>query len=647
MLYTYSIMPLLEDSFDEIVIDIKEQVERGVSIMPLFKFVPIAEGTPLWDKIGPMCELYAKYRDALAKYNIKTGVLLQASLGHGWVLEKSPFQRYINLTDGKEANSYCPENKDFLEHLCYIMEKIAKENPSVIMLDDDFRLTRRGGGGCACPAHMKKFNDATGLNMTREQLFEHIETHTMDDEINKTFLEIQHSTLIETAKELRETVDRINPAIQGAVCATGDECNIPMVQIAKIFAGKGNPSIVRAHNGIYAPLTDREHLTQVMFLGAAAVKFFKSHGIDIMLAEADTIPFNRYAKSARFLHSQFTCSILEGMTGAKHWFTRFAAGEIKSGRAYREILAKHNNFYEKLAELAKDVKWVGVNQMICPMTYNWYKRRGTYWSYLDYYWTKLVFERMGIPVYFDYEPGNATLLEGVLANNLTEEQIEKIFEKTVLMTSSVAQVLNKRGFGKYIGVDVSEEMLIGGNEVFDMNVERFCTKQKNAKNLIPSSDNVEVLSHTYIRKGQTGGEFYPAVTRCKNEKGGNTIVYCGTPEAEFKYTEGFAFLNETRKKQFIYILKAANALPIYVDGDEEILLRAGVVADGRMLAAIINLGFDPADEINLYLENEPKKISMLMPNGEEKEVSFEKQENNIYKIDAKAEQLYPTILLIK
>ena len=36
-----------------------------------------------------------------------------------------------------------------------------------------------------------------------------------------------------------------------------------------------------------------------------------------------------------------------------------------------------------------------------------------------------------------------------------------------------------------------------------------------------------------------------------------------------------------------------------------------------------------------------------MPDSKEKDISFEKQENNIYKIDAKAEQLYPAILLIK
>jgi hypothetical protein len=174
-------------------------------------------------------------------------------------------------------------------------------------------------------------------------------------------------------------------------------------------------------------------------------------------------------------------------------------------------------------------------------------------------------------------------------------------------------MLKDRGFGEFLGVKVEDKNFTMGNEVFNKNPDYFCTRQKDSKLLVPLNNEVEELSHICVREGQNDLEFYPAVTRYKNKKGGSAVVYSGTPLAEFKYTEGFAFLNETRKKQFIEILKKANALPVYSDGDDEILLRAGVVSDGRMLVIAINLGFDPVDEINLYLEKEPKKITLLMP----------------------------------
>lgn len=647
MMYTYSIMPLTESGFDEIVEDIKGQVERGISIMPLFKFVPIAEGTPVWNKIGPMCALYAKYRDALSEFGIKSGVLVQSTIGHGWALVKTPFQRYVNLTDGQEANNYCPEDPAFAEHLCDIIEKIASESPAAIMIDDDFRLTRRAGKGCACERHMKKLNDLTGRNFTREQLWDYIDSHPMSDEINTAFLKVQHDSLIELATKIRETIDSVNPEIQGIICASGDECNLVATKTAKILAGKGNPSIVRMSNGVYAPYTDREHMARIAWHGTIASKFFKKNGIDVLLAEADTIPFNRYAKSAGFLHCQYALSILAGATGAKHWITRFATGELKSGKAYRDILAKNKGFYEKLADFAKNIRWVGANQSILPPAIEWYKRQGAYHDYLSCDWTKLVLERMGIPFYFSDEAENANFIEEKIAINFSDEQIEDLFDKTVFITSSAAEILTKRGFEKYLGVEVSDQAVTMGTEIFDKNPECCCTKQKGAKILIPFEKDVEVLSHNYVRIGQSDGELYPAVTRYKNQKGGTAIVYCGGPLANFTYTEGFAFLNETRKNQFIKLLKDADALPVYMEGDNEVLLCAGYIENNKLLVNLINLGFDTMEETNLYLEKEPEKICMLLSDGSEKEVEFTRKDTDIYSVSVSAKPLDPVVLIVK
>ena len=66
-----------------------------------------------------------------------------------------------------------------------------------------------------------------------------------------------------------------------------------------------------------------------------------------------------------------------------------------------------------------------------------------------------------------------------------------------------------------------------------------------------------------------------------------------------------------------------------------------------MLVMAINLGFDPAEQINLYLKKEPKSITMLLPDGTEKEVSFTKNDDGIFELDICAEPLYPLVLLIK
>ena len=247
------------------------------------------------------------------------------------------------------------------------------EHPSAVMLDDDFRLTVRPGRGCACERHMKLFNDATGLNFTREQLYEYVTTHPYGDPITVKYLETQRNSLVKAARAFRAALDSVDPTIQGINCTSGPETD-SVIYTAPEFAGKGNPTIVRVPNGSYAPRFTRT-ISSCMCNAARTAGKLKKHGIDVVLAETDTIPFNRYGKSSRFLHSQYACSMLEGLMGAKHWITRFVAGEQRSGKAYRKVLSEHNKFYEKLSEYSQNVKWVGANSMFVEKMYTDYSQK--------------------------------------------------------------------------------------------------------------------------------------------------------------------------------------------------------------------------------------------------------------------------------
>ncbi len=94
-------------------------------------------------------------------------------------------------------------------------------------------------------------------------------------------------------------------------------------------------------------------------------------------------------------------------------------------------------------------------------------------------------------------------------------------------------------------------------------------------------------------------------------------------------------------------MKRANVLPVYYEGDNEICLTAGYLNDGTLLVSAICLGFDPSEELTLYLEKQPTEIKMFLPDGSLAPVGFEYQENNTYAIDVKVEPMYPVILLIK
>ncbi len=227
-----------------------------------------------------------------------------------------------------------------------------------------------------------------------------------------------------------------------------------------------------------------------------------------------------------------------------------------------------------------------------------------------------------------------------------DEELLKFFEKTVVLTGEAARLVNERGLMDYTGVEVRKWK--GANlsgEDFPMYKNR-CNAQIRSQELIPQSDAVEVLSTVYhLKDGKVRQPLFPGVTSFKNPAGGTTIVFCGDPYTNFTYLEAFSFLNETRKRQLVDILKATGNLPVYYPDDMEMLLRAGELPDGSLFVATFDISLDRADALPLVVDGEVERVEQLAPTGEWKEVSFTADGNRI-EVDTPVYTLEPIILKI-
>ncbi|MBO5418145.1 MAG: hypothetical protein J6A50_06050 [Clostridia bacterium] len=631
-MYLYSIMPLDVEHADEICEDIKKQYETGVATCVLFKMTLVPEGDPPADKAGIMSEKFDIFRDKLAAMGISSGILVQASIGHGYKLDKMfPFQRYTNLTDGGLENVCCPYDEKFREHFKGVMRTLAEHKPAEIMVDDDFRLIFRGGRGCACPLHMAAFNKKAGLNLTREELLRHTEgTGEEDIRITNIFAETQRESMILAAKAMREGIDEVDPKLRGSFCACGPGAEFA-AEIGGILAGEGNAAVIRINNGMYSHpgprgLSDASFraATQITVInGEAAQKGIK---IDAILAETDTCPQNRYSTAAQFLHSHFTATILEGVKGAKHWITRLSAYEPISGKAYRKILSKNRGFYEKLSEMAPEIKWQGTK---IPMS----KRPAFGYATSpigtgEGGWQYCTLERLGIPMYFSAEEGGAVFMDGAADSRFTDDEMREMFKGVVVLAGETAMRLQARGFGEYMGVkieawkgeNVSGEILhLSGKDV---------SAQLNSRKITPlkKDDNFIEMSYAYhIPDGKTKKYLFPASTMFTNPAGGTTIVFCGTPKAELLHTIGFSFLNASRKEQFVWMLSKLGCLPVYYPEDAEVYLKTGLLPGGERIVAVFNLGLDPLEELPLVFDSHEaaiKSVSRITSDGKYESCDF-------------------------
>lgn len=642
-MYNFSIMPLDTMHLTEICDDIRDQYRRGISNLALFMVKLVPEGIPPINKAMLECEKYDLFRDELTKSGHECGILAQATIGHGYPLNNIfGFQQYTSLMTGVQIPVVCPYDAGFRDYIKNAMYTLASHQPACIMVDDDFRLLSRGERGCACPLHMAEFNRRAGTNLTREELFEIVKDTSKEENrrYKKIFEDTQKDSLIGAAIAMRAGIDAVNPKIQGSFCACGYD---PSGEIARVLAGEGNPSILRVNNSNYTASGAR-NLSEYMFRAAKQMTLL-SNKVDVYLAETDTCPQNRYSTGAQSLHAHFTASILEGVNGAKHWITRMTDFEPASGKAYRRILAKNYAFYETLSALVPKLKWLGC-KIPLPLEsgFNFNDRPN---PIIDNGWGTCVLERLGLPMYYSADAGGAAFIDNGYDYDFTDEEIYELFKGTVFLASGAADALIKRGFGKLIGVQIRDwnGKNISGEK---LNVNgKCCTGQVGAKELVISSEKTIADSYAYhIPDGKTKELLFPASTIHKNEIGGTTIVFSGTPNTEFTYSTAFSFLNESRKRQFLKMLKDSDNLPVYYPEDAEVYLKAAKTVDGNLFCAFFNLGFDILDEIPLVTDHNVNGIEILMEDGMWKEVEYRK-EGTCYTIRSKAYTLNPVMLMLK
>ncbi len=636
-MYNYSIMPLDTAHLEEICLDIERQYDEGIATLALFMMPLVPEGDPATDKAGLFCQAYDLFRDRLARDGYECGILAQCTIGHGYPLKyPSSFQSFTDLAGGERANVVCPLDEGFRAHFFDQFATLAAHRPKVIIVDDDFRLIDRKGCGCGCPLHIKRVGEIVGRELTREQIRDGLFT---DEALHDAYVQSQREALLGAAQVFRAGIDSVDPTIQGAFCICSGQENVGFgLEIGKILAGKGNKTIIRIHNARYTADGARGISSQFW---RAANDISMMREADVLLAETDTCPQNRYSTSASTLHALFTGSILEGASGAKHWITRLSSHEPKAGEAYRRVLGRHSGFYNTLSDLVPRLVRRGFRITV--------RDKETFLPPPDDLipngWLGCVLERLGLPVYFAHG-GGVLCLDGSDDAIYTDEEMLDALSGNMILSSEAAERLSKRGFCEYIGVEVRE--WTGALPSFERvcSTGRSCTCQMGIRQLIPHPDATVSSTVFHQPDGRPAEALFPGTSVYRNRLGGRVITFCGTPKAAFVYNQAFSFLCEARKEQLIELLTLCGENPVHYLGDAEVYLAAADIEgeNDSLLCAFFNIGLDVLDQIELGTERKVRQVLKLTSEGVFAEVGFVSNSEGGITVDSPAGILDPVIL---
>ena len=370
-----------------------------------------------------------------------------------------------------------------------------------------------------------------------------------------------------------------------------------------------------------------------------------SHMPDVLLAETDTCPQNRYSTSAAMLHSHFTFSILEGAKGAKHWITR-PASELNVGKAYRKKLEKYSGFYRKLASLNDSLTWLGCKIPV-PQKPK-YILTPADGSADGCGWYGHVLDRFGLPMHFSNRGEGVCFFDSGRDAFFSDDELKEFLSGKVVLDGVAAERFAYRGFGKYLGVEVKRREANAPNASGEIFYPGEPSKaQYGLRELIPLSDDVKRYSDVYhLRDGVYKDIMFPGVTSYKNELGGTVVVFAGNTDFDYNLSEAFGFLNETRKNQLVRILSDLDALPVYCPEDAEILMKAARMQDGKLLCALLDMSLDPIEELQLVIRGDVKSIARLNCNGKFENVAFTR-DGERFTLDIKVDPFDPLILVVE
>ncbi|MEA4889219.1 MAG: hypothetical protein VB070_07120 [Clostridiaceae bacterium] len=608
-LKTLHVMPLLPGYEAELAADAENLVKSGVctDIACIMTLVP--EGNPPVNKAEILGSHFLAFRKAYKGDISRLGILVQATIGHGYVPDEPSDYQKIVRPDGSPIYQMCPLDPAFQDYIREMISYLASLRPAFIMIDDDYRLLT-GRNGCFCPLHLAETGRRLGRSLTRESL---IDLLRQDSGIAHLYDDVLLDSLMRLAGIIREAMDETDPAMPGSFCTCyGDVRHAG--PIAGKLAGRGNPRVVRINNARYLSPEMRTFPVR-MYHGAAQIA---SLDADItILAETDTCPQNRYSTAAALMHAHYTGSILEGCHGAKHWITRTRTYQPASGAAYRAIFSKYHGFYETLFKAVQESKPDGYVAAALPSVSffnaapDFGDRCGS-----EKTWGALL-GVLGLPCNYARMPDLPVMLTGEDVDLFTDADLRQLMRNGLLLEGRAAEKLCRRGFAADIGV--MAEAFRGPRVSAERWGQRMLgpdTTYTILHPLEPETRAPAILLHRKSGVSETFTEIGPAATLFRNADGGRVAVLAASFGLN-NALSSFGFYEEDRKQELLELLAYICDRPIafYYPGDAEIYLKMRRFEDGRYLLAFTNLGFDPLDILPVATPYSVIMAEMIAPNG--------------------------------
>lgn len=566
-------------------------------------------------------ETLAIVRELIEYYKsngLEVMVWLGETIGHSGGKPYGDFG-YTNIRNIEEGDisAFCPMDKNFINDCCEWVKKIAKCGAEMIMLDDDFRLGRRGNMGCCCDLHMEALRKELGEDFEEKDIREKVFSGG-GNRYRDAWLKVQGDSLKNLAGKMREALDTVNPdARLGLCCCTDswDADGTSCIELAKILAGGNRPFMRFTGGPFWCPSEKGATIGDVVEYVRMQSSWCKNEDIEVF-SEGDTYPRPRFATSASKLECFDLLLRASGGTDGilKYMLDYVSDADYETG--YIDFAVENSELAKEIEKTFADKSAVGVkirstHDIIRNAEFD-RSEKGLFakLEHTPILNTAIHFAvRNSLPI--TYEGDGAMILFGENARTVSEEELKN----GAVIDIRAAQILAERGIdtgiAEFGNCDYTRNSFSDVPEEYFIEEEIYVRLSPAVKPPMITVDEKAEIKTEY----RAGGMSMPGVFHYENSNGQRFVVHCMDAEAADK-NHGW-FNGYARMRQLVKSLEWANkkAVPVKADGNNPMLYMLAKENEKGMAVAVCNLFEDKIKNPSVAVNRTFKNIRFINCSG--------------------------------
>ena len=522
----------------------------------------------------------------------------------------------VDISGHIKPGTLCPSSAKTLALIASTYSEIAQLGVDIIYSDDDLSYNMN----CFCDHCLSKFDGGKGI--TRSILAAEMAS---DDE------ELRLKRRAQWLKFNSECANGIYQEIESAVHKVNNESALGFMPITLGADGGGYADFAQSLRGgnervlcrpgcnVWTDIIPNRVMEKAHLIGRTLCnlpEFVETQ------AEIENFPQQTLNKSARYVSLEALTDIAVGCTGIAYSMPVFYQNTESE-------IARHFAVLDQLAPFAAQmIETFGAGPP-SGVGYWWdggvRDVRGGRYGFDDHLY------EIGIPACYNTEYISVFLLNGTLAETLTDGQIMQHLKTGVMMDADALAILNRRGFGQYTGFVVKERFR--GN-IQEKNLphpingdyagfRRWVPFELAGHDSIPRSPGE--LSHAYTIEKSAPAAGY--LTECVDYHDAKRLGYgCGLFENELggRVCVGgfmpfdFCYI-EARSAQVKAILKwlSRDTLPAYPVSLAKIALWSRKTIDGQTGVLLSNISLDDARELEIAVLTDAQNATFTWFDGEQ------------------------------